>query len=356
MPLKNFFKNTFDRDCGWIRHPNTTGVETGKNGDVSFTIDSDGSRLSPFCGKPEIAVFGDSYAFCRQVGDEETWEHYLSQKLRVGIKNFGVGNYGFDQALLRYQKTRLPDEIKTIIIAVVPETICRVHSSWKHYLEFGNIRGFKPRFYLKNNGELGLRKNPISKIEDFENIHEVIKELQKNDFFYKKKFHRYQFRFPFTVSFFRASRRNFELFKAIILASILQIFWQQEKSQKDIVFATVMRDNIYNSHLMYRDEEAQKLLKSIMCRFRKIAQSRGHRACIVILPQMGDLLSLDTAQAYRDFFGNVSKCQEIYDLSDEIGNSSLKNNYVSDRYGGHLSSEGNQKVAHSLFKILKNFD
>ena len=36
----------------------------------------------------------DSYAFCRQVHDFETWEHYLSDILKSSVLNFGLGTMG----------------------------------------------------------------------------------------------------------------------------------------------------------------------------------------------------------------------------------------------------------------------
>ena len=37
-----------------------------------------------------ISCYGDSFTFCRQVNDDETWEHYLSKKLKTNVKNFAV--------------------------------------------------------------------------------------------------------------------------------------------------------------------------------------------------------------------------------------------------------------------------
>ena len=43
----------------------------------------------------------------------------------------------------------------------MPETICRIQSSWKNYLEFGNLHGFKPSVYLDKN--LKFKKNFLKK-------------------------------------------------------------------------------------------------------------------------------------------------------------------------------------------------
>ena len=93
--------------------------------------------------------FGDSYVFCRQVKDNDTWQEIIAKKNNYKILNYGVGNYGIDQSILKYSKTNLDKNVKYIIQGFVPETICRVQSQWKHFLEFGNLHGFKPKFYLR---------------------------------------------------------------------------------------------------------------------------------------------------------------------------------------------------------------
>lgn len=60
----------------------------------------------------------------------------------MNFLNFGVGNYGVDQALLRYEKTELTNSIEHVILGFVPETICSINSSWNHYVEFGNFFSF----------------------------------------------------------------------------------------------------------------------------------------------------------------------------------------------------------------------
>jgi hypothetical protein len=92
--LQKFIASSFDSHLGWVRRPNTSGVENGQKGLITFHIDSVGSRSNTFENLPAgIAAFGDSYVFCRQVEDDDTWEAKLSQREGVGVLNFGVGNY-----------------------------------------------------------------------------------------------------------------------------------------------------------------------------------------------------------------------------------------------------------------------
>ena len=95
-----------------------------------------------------IASFGDSYVFCRQIKDEDTWQEIISKNNKFRISNYGVGNFGFDQSILKYKRTALDRNTKFVIQGFVPETISRIQCTWKHFLEFGNIHGFKPMFIL----------------------------------------------------------------------------------------------------------------------------------------------------------------------------------------------------------------
>ena len=131
---------------------NTSGYGKGKNDKIQYNIDEYGSRKSIYDPKnAKIISIGDSYVFCRQVSDENTWQNKLSIKIDSAILNYGVGNYGIDQAILRIDNIFIPKQTKYMILGFVPETILRIQSYWKHYLEFGNTFAFKPKFILKKN-------------------------------------------------------------------------------------------------------------------------------------------------------------------------------------------------------------
>ena len=213
--LKKFFNNSFDKELGWVRKAGSSGIEHGEFGDVKYHIDKHGSRKNVIKGTVSVATFGDSYTFCRQVEDDQTWQVYLSKSLNNKVLNFGVGNYGVDQALLYYKRHTLPLSTKVAILGFVPETICRVQSYWKHYLEFGNTFAFKPRFILKNN-KLILHKNPIKHMSDYDEIDKVIDSIKYIDGFYENKFRRLQFRFPYLMTFLLSFRRNYVLIYFLI--------------------------------------------------------------------------------------------------------------------------------------------
>ena len=353
--LQKFIDYSFDQHLGWVRRPNSSGIEIGQNGPITFHIDSVGSRTNSFEKlEPVIAVFGDSYAFCRQVEDDETWEAHLSQQEGFGVLNFGVGNYGIDQALLRYEDMVLPNTVKVVVMGFVPETICRIQSYWKHYLEFGNTFAFKPRFILDVNDQLVLLENLVRCAEDFFVYQEKLPEIRKSDGFYKSKFRSHQFRFPYIVSLMRHPLRQSILISAIAIRGICRALGISSRIIENLPFTFVMKNNLRDAYLLYKDKGSIKLLNSILMRFQEEALRRGHIPLVVLMPQLLDLkINKNKAAPYCTYFNELSRLLPVLDLTEKFMNVGFEKLYINDQYGGHLSVDGNRLVAEEISTWLR---
>ncbi len=351
--LKKFFKNSFDQELGWVRKPNSKGIENGIHGNIEFHIDANGSRKNTIKKSVSVVSFGDSYTFCRQVEDNQTWQVFLSKKLNRKVLNFGVGNYGIDQALLYYKRQSLPPSTKIVILGFVPETICRIQSYWKHYLEFGNTFAFKPRYTLNNNN-LVLHNNPIKKINDFDSIVEIIESIKNTDRFYKTKFRHVQFRFPYLIKFFVNFKRNVILLFLLIKKLIFNIFKASNTTIDNDPFSKIMIDNIKDAHSMYQDEDALELLEAILLEFRDEAYKRGHQPLVLVMPQLIDLKIIDKLgiNPYEKFFDQLNKKIPVLDITKYMDKKVIGNLYAEDVYGGHFSVYGNELVADKLQDYL----
>ena len=170
--IQNFFEKTFDINLGWDWKPKSKHQEKifSKINKISFGKfgERNGAKLKKKKSY-RFASFGDSFVFCRYVKNSETWQEKITKKTSISGLNLGVGNYGLDQIYLKYLNTKLPKNTKTIFIGFVPETLSRCLCSWKHYHEFNNIYGFKPKFvnYKKS---LKLIPNPIKDENSFMDI------------------------------------------------------------------------------------------------------------------------------------------------------------------------------------------
>lgn len=146
---------SFDPNLGWEPKENSfnkdnTGTYTGLPSDNHYAIDAYGSRVIPYdVPRGLVSTYGDSFCLCREVSDGETFQAFLSEKLQTYVSNYGVGNYGMDQAILRLEKRYSQDPTANIILVLTPWTIERIISVWKHYSEPSNILAAKPRFILE---------------------------------------------------------------------------------------------------------------------------------------------------------------------------------------------------------------
>ncbi len=355
--LAKFFKHGFDGHVGWVSKPNTECREKTRFGQAKFTIDPKGARSNPLVDQKGevIATFGDSYTFCRQVNNDQTWQVYLTNMMGVYVSNYGVGNYGVDQALLRYERTELPPSIKIVILGFIPETICRIQSYWKHYLEFGNTFAFKPRFVLDNE-RLKLLPNVMQSPEDFSSLKEKLPHIQQNDVFYKTKFRQLQFRFPYTVSFLKNSKRNTQLIKSLLIRQIRRKLGRTSPEIENAPFGLIMKFNISQAHKMYLSNQATSLFRAILMRFKDAAEKRGHKPIIMVMPQLIDLVMNDSGNSsYRKFFKNLNCGLDIIDLSEFVLKHDIRELYTEDLYGGHFSKRGNELIAEYLSHELKKY-
>lgn len=340
--LDRFMDHGWDQELGWIRKPNTAHDETGQDGATTrYHINASGSRRSPSLDDAPLfaSVYGDSYAFARQVNDDETWAHRLGVRVGGRVANFGVGNYGMDQAQMRMEREYIHPPGPLIIMAVVPETICRCLSVWKHFSEYGNTFAFKPRFNVDNTGTLTTIPNPVRQKDDFFRIPELLPQLVHDDFFYERKFRKDMLRPPYLWYLTRSGRRNLPL----ILAAMSDRLAGGGKR----AFCQVMERNISLAAELYKEDMPVTLLAEIARRFATFALRKGARPALVLIPQLYELHHLRAGNHfYRPFIDRISPFLKVIDLGPHFAEEREDRRlYIDDRFGGHLSVDGNQLAA-----------
>lgn len=342
-----FKKTNYSLQLGWDKKPNYKNFETNKRIKTFYSINSKGYRNSKFDKrKNAIATFGDSYTFCRQVNDTDTWQEIISRNKKIFVSNYGVGNYGLDQAYLKFNFKFNKINCKEIIFGIVPETICRVQSSWKNYLEFGNLHGFKPYCEYKNNNIL-IHPNPLKKNSTFKDIKNIIALSKQKDRFYKDKYLKYCFKFPFIISFFH----NFT-FNIDILSKYLFVKKKELINFDETVFPIVMNANIKLSHRLYNETYSRNLMKKLFEKINKDLLKKKIKCHFVIFPQLFDL-KLSTRVNYQDLYKGLSNKMNIIDLTNSfLQKKNFEKLFTNDKYGGHLNKKGNIFVANIIQKKL----
>lgn len=368
--LDKFIKHGYDQELGWVRKPNTCKLEYGRYivverklekstgiGETTYHINEKGARLdSVHEGLPQvISCYGDSFTFCRQVNDDETWEYCLSELTNTYVPNFGVGNYGIDQTLLRMKREYQKNRTKIVIMGVVPSTIVRILSVWKHYHEFGNIFGFTPRFKMEN-GKLVLIKNIINSEEKFYHLNEYIEDLRKNDYFYETKFRKEMIKFPYSISILANARRNIPLITLVCLSAIIEKLGIKAQKISDLPMDLIMEINLKLRYRLFKDIEAIKLLNEIINEFIRYSKEQGFIPILLWLPQKDDVLFVkNKGFYYADFIKEISKKLLTIDLTNNlIKVTNLNELYSYDNvYGGHFSKLGNKFIGKMVYDTLK---
>ncbi|RAG86343.1 hypothetical protein DN069_06865 [Streptacidiphilus pinicola] len=336
---------SFDPDLGWCRRPGEHATEHTDDGDVTFRTDALARRANP--GHEDtpatVACFGDSFTFCRLVDDDHTWPHHLTRLTGEVTANYGVGGYGLDQALLRLERELPRLGCRTVIMGVVPETMARVHSAWKHYFEYGNTLAFKPRFTLERDGS-GLRHHPpaVTSPEGYRGYQAQLPAVQALDPFYRAKFRRDLLAFPYTPRLLARARRILP-----ILAE-LTVFRAMRRPETAFrrAFATVLTENNRASNRLYHDSGATDLLRALVVRFADTCRDAGAQPLLVILPQPGDLRNDRTARTRARFFASLEEVLPVVDVTETFRtHPDPARLYAGGRLGPHASDAGNQLVA-----------
>lgn len=348
--LDKFFSDGFDAELGWSRKPNTSKNEQGKDGTTTYHINQYGQRLNSVHEKKTILIstYGDSFTFGRQVNDDETYQSYLSEMTESNVLNYGVGNYGIDQALLRLKREYPSNRSKIVILGSVPSTIVRILCVWKHYNEFGNTLAFKPRFYVKNN-KLILKENIINTRDKYINYEDYLPEIKLYDQFYYSKFSDEILKFPYLYGIIKNPIRH-----ATLLWNIVK---EWPSGRFDSSIAQIMDNNLLLRKSLFKDVAALELMSCLVDDYIGYARKQAFVPLLLWMPQKDDILSAQAGDRYyQSFINEIKKKIAIIDLTDRfISEPDLNGLYSDDsHYGGHLSKEGNKIVAQMIYEALNH--
>jgi hypothetical protein len=123
---------------------------------------------APGAGIVRVAAFGDSFVYCNEVGDADSWPALMeSLAPRFEVLNYGVGGYGTDQAYLRFMLeggVLTPD---VVIIGFAPVDLGRVVNVYRRFISNRELPLVKPRFVLGPDGDLSLVPNPVERAGDY---------------------------------------------------------------------------------------------------------------------------------------------------------------------------------------------
>lgn len=350
--VDRYIERSFDPELGWVRGAGTSGVDITDVGPVTFNISQNGTRADPLGDTPsgKLCVYGDSYAFCRLVADNETWPHYIAEQTGLPVANYGVGNYGVDQAVLRLEREIANFSGDIAIVAVVPETIARIQSYWKHYFEYGNVLAFKPVFRIADGG-ISLIPQAIRSREDFAQLAQHVARIQKIDPFYRSKFLIDMFRGCYVCCLIRRWRRHLPILGRLVRG------WVSGRPEvgKRRAFELVLRENARVVADLYADADACTLFERIVRRADEICRRNGKQFALVIVPQPHDVHdAAHRGSPYADFMYELGKTVPVIDLTRSFAaHPHPEKLYRDGPLGQHCSPDGNRLIASEICRYLQ---
>lgn len=116
------------------------------------TYDESGARRSPAFPQPGgecVVLAGDSFTFAEEVGHDVAWGNVLAGRLGCRVGNFGVGGYGTDQALMRFEQlATMP--ARFAVLGFYAHNAQRNVNQNRSFLSGGTGFRLKPRFVLED--------------------------------------------------------------------------------------------------------------------------------------------------------------------------------------------------------------
>ncbi len=370
---EEFFIHSFylsDDLLGTNNKPNTYNNEIRykKNQEIltKYSIDKIGSRKNDAVFKNSsnyFSSYGDSLCFCRYVDDNKTWQYNLAKKLKIKVRNFGVGNHGLDQAFLKFKRNyeKKIDRPKKVIFLFGPETIRRNVSLWKHYYEFGNYLNFKPAFlYNKEKKKYLLHKIPKFRKKNFFDLKLLQEKIRDYDIFYEKKFLMYMWKRPYLFSL-----RKYGIRKIILL---LFFTYSYLKNKSKFSYKFIENLDLYKNidllgGLYFDFEDKKTMFKkdfyidgtlNIIKLIDKFCNKKKIKCHFVIVPTYYDLKYIK--KSGDKYFGSLidkSRKNNIEILSplNKLIEYNCESIYADKAFGGHLNERGNKILANYLDEL-----
>jgi hypothetical protein len=321
---------------GWDYPPELVHADAQ---DVVYTHGKMGERRT--CtdfASTKLATYGDSFTYCAETGDEDTWQTHLARKLGTNVLNFGVGGYGTDQALLKYENSE-QHATKIVLLCIFPENINRVVNIYRpFYTHHDPLRLTKPMFMVADNG-ITLVSNPITSTAELPRLDQesFLQTLGKVDYWFQLDRNLPRFAFPYSLAFFEWSGAVFSQLSS-------RVSW----------LANYHRPHIWD---LYNQEGPLSIMCHIADRFVAIAKARGEEPIIVLMPHKDYVNELRVRGIGRmaSFIHYLDK--RNYHCIDAIRcmwEMNPNQEQLESWYGGHATAEGNKVVAEILDRQIRH--
>lgn len=324
-----------------LRHDPQLGWTAPLEGrtDPLRTFDGNGARTGPEPladerseGLRRIICLGDSFTFGAEVADDEAWSYLLDMEREdLELANLGVGGHGLGQTLLRWRRdgVRLaPDEVWLGWLPSAAQRVVTVYRPAQNHRAAQVLP--KPRFRLGPGGELELVPNPapelaevVELLSDSARFHEV---LSGSDLWVE--------RWPAAY----APRGSHPVHHSALGRLALTLLEQRGRSDEE--------------HLGSEEAEVRALTRALVLQCREEAEALGARFRLLVFAGRTDL------SAATPYWGDLvadleERGVEVIDLVPCTREAQRAEGEALWMPGGHLSPEGNRRLAAELSRRVE---
>jgi hypothetical protein len=323
---------TYHEVLGWTPRP---GSESA-NGMYRYNSQGIRSVVPAYADRPaegvlRIAFFGDSFIHGDDVPFEHSFGAVLEQRLNEAgipaeILNFGVGGYGIDQAMLRFNQHGAAFAPHLVVFGFQPENLKRNLNLLRPlYDPRSGLPFAKPRFILTDQG-ISLINVPVLPpdmiVDTLRHFDEW--ELRPHEFFYNP-------------ADFQAS------------------WWRQSKLLATVVDLKVNRENrwLLKRIIFQENSEEQQLGWGVIQAFNQEVITAGARFLIVHLPSHPEMeLHAGLGRwTYQTFLDTLDDEYDVVHPETALIKAAAEGGF-GEIFAGHYNEKGNQIIAEVMFAHL----
>jgi len=312
---KFFYSKNYSANLGWDNN------SSKKLNNIKARIDTKNQSKDK-----KYITFGSSFTWGDGVGNEETWQYYLSSETNSYVANFGVGGYSIYQSLLKFKDFgKTSKNFEYVILTIFESEIDRIRNG---YLNFYFKSGYRIRPLTKkeNNNltHLDLPKFSNSKFS-IEEYKKYINNIKDQDPWWTR---RVKIKFPFI----------FSLTKFVSL-----------KLQDKYEFKLFFKDHKNT----WTNPKTNKLFLDIIDEFVSHSKNLNLKPVVVFLPRIRNKL----ASGYKFNLLEkklIDKNYCIINFSKYINKNKVQNNKLTVLEDGHYSGYTYKVLAKFIFDELQN--
>jgi len=288
-------------------------------------------------GRPLMAAFGDSFTYCDQVGDAETWEEQLAEMLSADIYNFGVTGYGTDQAYIRFREELQKVGTPVVALGLITENINRIVNRYRpFYYDRSGYTLTKPRFILRG-GTRELIENPVRNENEIGKLLDpkFVESVGENDWWFRRN-ETPALSFPYT---------------AILLKQRfwLEIFHRRGGGQIDDVTPQPHAN-------LWANPAVRNLMFSILDSFMEESKAAGKASFINLLPFREQVLAQMQGRNPKNIAVLCSYCQfrgyPCFNGAAALAKHAHTEAELNKFFNTHFTPLGNKIIAGELHAFL----